>query len=154
MRVTKIDAMTQLGLNIAYSEKSSSGKWDKRSLDSDEKARPEFYETLSCIKPLFLEAMEFNTKEEDKKIVVTGIAYEYEGEGDDPKISVIIHGARRLKKWSHYVKFKTFKIVLGDYSKEHKLSKVLDGPQVSLLKSMIDEAEKFIKGERAQQKVL
>jgi hypothetical protein len=147
MKITKIRHKSG-STEIHYEKDLGSGKVREVIVKSPETPLPAFLNILMYLRIHLLQLMEMQANEDEtKKVKVHGVSLDYSG--DNEVMGVVIVGVRDLQL-SRGVQ------VLNS---PHKLEKSNDAKQkldtkaVDLVYQLIDEAEKYVNGEVAQEKL-
>lgn len=147
MRLKKIKNLKD-GISIDWEVKNKEGKWIPYSMEKNtDKADQEFYDCLDALKPYLIEICEVTPLPEEL-IVCTGVSLSYKGEFEE--MHVCIHGYRTYERSNGADNFNSPKKAAEDFTGTDAEDNVLNGDCFEIVKSFVDQAKMYIKGEQKQ----
>lgn len=148
MRFKKIKITSDEKIHLEYEEENRQGSFDEYSFTSSEKPRPEFYKAMQDLAEFVCEICEFPS-EDVEKIAVRGVSFSYAGEDDT--MGAVITAQKELIYSNCPLNINTPHKPSDFYSEqEGDPDQLLSSDCVYALEELIEEAEKYIDGERAQ----
>lgn len=149
MRIRKVK-MTKAGrIQISYEKKNRKGDWDEYSLSSSEAATPGFHDALAALRADVVEMCELPVEYEER-ISVTGVSVSISEDREIP--GATITAQLRLDKSHAPLNLNTphkAEEMYAEDAPEDKKS-LLSGECIDALHALYHEAERYVKGERAQ----
>ena len=129
---------------ICYSVLKPNGDKDEYSLKSSDPPLPAFRNVLLYLRVFLLRMLEMpDTDEEIKKVTVRAVKFDY---GEDGTMGAVISGIRELQ-YSRGVMALSSPHRFEESTDEKQL---LEGKCIEHLNILLEEAEKYVNGERAQ----
>lgn len=147
MRFNKIKVSKDGRYRFEYEVTKNDGENDEFTYSSKDKARPEFPATLDKLKPFVREICELPASYESK-IQVRGVSFSYGG--DSEVMGATITSVMTLEKSTAPLILNTPHKTEAFYSEHGDDRQLLPEGCVEVLNDLCDEAELYIKGERAQ----
>jgi len=146
MRITKVKILSEV-VQIAWQTPYKDGGFNQASLESKNDPAEAFAKAVNDLKPFLISICEIEAL--DKKLIkATGITIKYKGENDIR--NVIITGIKTYKNSNGCMTFNTSPKADRSEGEPTAEENLLPEKCVAVIDRVIDEAKKFIKGERLQ----
>jgi len=148
MRIKKVKIQSDDRILIVYEQKNNTGKIDELSLNCAERAEPTFYKSLQALNESVAEICEIDKPE---KIIVTGITFSYSGEKE--VMGAVITAQRKLLHSNCPLNLNTPHKIETFHAEKGDDKQLLPEKSINLLYKVHEECERYINGNREQQKL-
>lgn len=146
MQIKKVKYSENAGKISVEFSKTADGHKAEYSGTFDEKAEPEFYNTLDSLREEVLKVLYFNPDDFTDRIHPYGVTYKY---GKDGTMSAII--SSKLDVNETQIAINTPVRSCGDESKDDEYKTAyFDKPAIKKLKNLVYATENYLQGKRAQ----
>lgn len=147
MRIRKVKITKNNLIHMEYEHGPGNG--DEYTFTCRDKARPEFYTTLAAMAEHVIEMCELPDNYLDR-ITIRGVSYSYGGENDT--MGAVISAAMELEDSYQGLNLVTPHKASAMYCPDtpDDPKQLLSDDCIKALEALLDECERYIKGERAQ----
>lgn len=151
-RIDKVKVLKEDRILIEYATASLDGEWDEASCRKRQPARPEFYAALTALVPHVSLICEAEFWQQDE-LNVTGVSFSY-SQDNDPVMGAVLLVEQRSKVCNSVWAFSTRHKTESPLGGGDDLSNCFDKKTAEALNVVIEEARRYLKGERAQLSLL